>query len=324
MAGSVASHADARELTVAQRADLSLMQSLLPRPAGYTQQEWDEILVLEAPSVLGVASSSANCLDEESLSEGSLGSYSASNNLGDSPCSRGTSLPYSMTDSEDVEDGGINVATSGLPSPLHIDHPAELRSLAALETGQVTRQAIMELLDLLPHSGRPIQAVPGHGYVLSPRSFTTGAYARGPNAGTMRTLREFPVTSQLLASVVRSCAPDCTFSSLTLTRNLMSNMRRDSYNSRFSPNILIPLSHFLDGGLWVEDAQGDVLLEHDGPRGRVVSIQPPYTLLWPRVRHATLPWRGDRLLLIGFHISQAARLNDLDRRRLRELSFHLE
>ena len=303
---------------------LSLMQSLLPGPADYSQQEWDELLILEAPSVLGVASSSANCLDEESVSEGTLGSRSVSGTVRDSPCSQGTSLPYSMTDSDDVAEGGINVETSGLPSPLNITHPAELRSREALENGLVTRQAIMELLDLLPHSGRPIQTVPGHGYVMSPRSFTTGAYARGPNAGTMRTLRDFPISSLLLARIIRSCAPTCTFSSLTLSRNLMSNMHRDSYNSRLSPNILIPLSHFLDGGLWVEDAQGDVLLEQNGPTGRVVSIQPPYTLFWPRARHATLPWRGDRLLLIGYHISQSARLSDVDRRKLLELSFHLE
>ena len=149
---SSASHAVAREPTAAQRADLSLMQSLLPRPADYSQQEWDELLILEAPSVLGVASSSANYLDEESVSEGTLGSRSVSGTFRDSPCSQGTSLPYSMTDSDDVAEGGINVETSGLPSPLNITHPAELRSREALENGLVTRQAIMELLDLLPHS----------------------------------------------------------------------------------------------------------------------------------------------------------------------------
>ena len=253
--------------------------------------------------MLGLASSSANCLDEESVSIPSDALSLESGTPSECSCSRGTSMPYSLSCSEAEDEGCINVET-GLPCPLDPTHPAEQRSLAALETGRVTRRAIMELLDMLPRLGRPIHTVPGHGYVMPPRSFSTGAYARGPSAGTMRTLRDFPLSSLLLARVVRSCAPNCAFSSLTLTRNLMSNMHRDSYNSRWSPNILIPLSDFLEGGIWVEDAHGDVLLEPQGPSGRVVAIQPPFTLLWPRSRHATLPWRGERLLLIGYHIGQ--------------------
>ena len=95
------------------------------------------------------------------------------------------------------------------------------------------------------------------GHTQPPRCFSTGAYARGPNTGLMRGMNDFPFTSLLLARIIRSCAPENRFSSITLLRNLFSSMHRDSYNSRWSPNILVPLSSFAQGGLWVEDPAGE-------------------------------------------------------------------
>ena len=142
--------------------------------------------------------------------------------------------------------------------------------------------------------------------------------------GLMRAMHDYPFVSLLLARILRSCAPDNRFSSITLLRNLYSNMHRDSYNSRYSPNILVPLSCFTQGGLWTEDPSGDMVLERDGPVGRELPLQRPFTILQPHQRHATLPWRGERLILVGYHISFATRLSNGDRSRLATLGFYLE
>ena len=87
------------------------MQEILPRPANVTQQEWDEILLVEAPSVLGLASSAANVLDTPSVSDDELADTSISSSLEvmeadgtqdplPSPSETCTSLPYSPSDSE--------------------------------------------------------------------------------------------------------------------------------------------------------------------------------------------------------------------------------
>ena len=230
------------------------------------------------------------------------------------------------TDSEASEGYCTNIETSlpDLPSTPVAPHPAEVRSQAMLASGRVSGAAITALLDLLPHTGRPIQHMPGHGHALPPRCFNTGAYARGPNTGLMRAMHDYPYSSLLLARIIRSCAPDNHFSSITLLRNLFSSMHRDSYNSRRSPNVLVPLSHCTQGGLWVEDPQGSMVLEQDGPPGREIPLRRPYAILWPHQRHATLPWQGERLVLVGYHISQAPRLSVHDRSRLALLGFHLE
>ena len=142
--------------------------------------------------------------------------------------------------------------------------------------------------------------------------------------GQTRAVHSYPLSTLLLSRIIQSCAPDCRFSSISLTRNLLSSMHRDSFNSRLTPNILIPLSHFQQGGLWIEDAAGDVALGLSGPLGRAVPLQRPYTVFRPHQRHATFPWRGDRLVLIGYHIGQASRLSNQDRRRLADLGFLLE
>ena len=293
------------------------MRTLLPRPANYTQADWDEILILETPSVLGLASSAADVLDPNTDADTPASSRS---NAGLS--SPSTSVPYSPSSSAS-HGSCINIDMSALPQ-MHTalpPSPAENMARTLLSSGAVTGRDVSGLLDLLPHSGRPVHQELGHGFTQQPRQFTAGAYAHGPNAGIMRTTRDYPLSTLLLSRVMQSCAPGCCFSSLTLTRNLLSSMHRDSYNSRLTPNILVPLSHFQHGGLWIEDAAGDIALGPDGPLGRDMPILRPYTILWPHQRHATLPWRGDRLVLIGYHIGQASRLSGPDRRCLAELGF---
>ena len=54
--------------TPAQQMDLELVRSILPRPPHVQPRDWDELLLVEAPSVLGLASSAANVLDTASAS----------------------------------------------------------------------------------------------------------------------------------------------------------------------------------------------------------------------------------------------------------------
>ena len=156
----------------ARLQDLQLLREMMPCPPNCAQDEWDELLLLEAPSVLGLASSAAEVLDSEvDTPAGSDSSASL------------TTLPYSPT-SDSSRCSCINIDMSDLP-PVHSatpQSPAERKARLLLESGSVTGQEITDLLDLLPHSGRPIHQEPGHGYTQQPRQFTTGAYAHGPNA----------------------------------------------------------------------------------------------------------------------------------------------
>ena len=214
------------DLSSPQLQDLELMRSLFPCPDGHTQDEWDELLLLEVPSVLGLASSAADVLDLDTEGDTPVNSDPSA-----SPGSSVTSVPYSPS-SGASRGSGINVDMSDIP-PVHpttTQSPAERMARELLASGTVTGQAMTELLDLLPHTGRPIHQEQGHGYTQRPRQFLTGAYARGPNTGLMRSVHSFPLTTLLMSRIMRSCAPAAV--------------------SPASPC----LAHFLQGGLWVEDA----------------------------------------------------------------------
>ena len=118
-------HGHTARLTPVQLSDLELMRALLPRPPHISQREWEETLLLEAPSVLGLASGAANVLDTASASDAELEdasedasrASSVAEGLPDSPASPAatdTTMPYSPSASEVSSGDGINIET-GLP-----------------------------------------------------------------------------------------------------------------------------------------------------------------------------------------------------------------
>ena len=54
--------------------------------------------------------------------------------------------------------------------------------------------------------------------------------------------------------------------------------------------------------LWVEALEGDISWEPGRPAGAVRDIQHLYVSRPPCLTHATCPWRGNRVVLVGHHI----------------------
>ena len=78
---------------------------------------------------------------------------------------------------------------------------------------------------------------------------------------------------------------------------------------------------FTGGQLWVEDFAGSVFI--DGVPGRAVEPTLPCITFQSRLRHATLSWTGDRLVIVLYHIRQAWRLSEQSRERLNRAGFHV-
>ena len=128
-------------------------------------------------------------------------------------------------------------------------------------------------------------------------------------------MRTFPWFTRLLACIARTQVPGIQFSTVSINRNCVARIHRDSHNQAFIPNHLIPLSHFL----WLEQMQGPIVL--DGIPGVALPIQLPYTSFDPRLRHATLPWEGTRTVLIALHIRSAWRLSSEFLQTLQDTGF---
>ena len=109
-----------------------------------------------------------------------------------------------------------------------------------------------------------------------------------------------PYVTMLLTSILRSSAPGSWFSSATLSLNIRSGIHTDSHNYASIENILVPASSFERGELWLRHPQGDHVLQ-DLP-GRLLRICQPCVHFLSHTQHATMPWCGNRLLVIGYHI----------------------
>ena len=117
-----------------------------------------------------------------------------------------------------------------------------------LESATFDFSCVKELVSLLPSEdpARSEDAFSGA------HSWTTGAFVRGGNLGARRNLSNFPAVSTLLAVVLRSASPDASFTSLALLTNQSAWIHRDLNNACGSLNTAIELSHFSQGGIWVQ------------------------------------------------------------------------
>ena len=95
-------------------------------------------------------------------------------------------------------------------------------------------------------------------------------------------------------------------------------------NNADTPNLLIPLSHFEGGHLFVEDGNGNYMLDQQGPTGYVHLVTLPFLTFDAAKRHLVLPWAGRRLILGAYHIRDADRLPHHFQQGLRGLGFAME
>ncbi|CAE7673329.1 Pol [Symbiodinium sp. CCMP2592] len=198
--------------------------------------------------------------------------------------------------------------------------PAEALAMHCFMQGEVTWDQIARLLDLLPAQDK-IRWRQEEGQLFEyPKSFMTGAWARGPQHGITRNARAFPLVSRLLSHIIQSVDPEFHFSSCTLSRNVCAKPHRDSHNAKGSWNLVIPCSRFEGGEIWVQQDNGAFLLQQGGHPGHMWPATTP-TRFNPSSWHATSPWTGVRIVLIGFHVKHVGKLLDDDRKLLISLGF---
>ena len=132
------------------------------------------------------------------------------------------------------------------------------------------------------------------------------------------------MVSRLLNAVLYTLSGVHSHSTVFLARNRAMGLHSDSQNHQDVPNVLIPLSVFSGGQLFVESEEGDVCLDHQGKvRGYIYPITLPFLSFDAQKRHSILPWSGCRLILGSFHIRGADRLPQGTRNVLRSLGYSL-
>ena len=301
-----------------QREQILDLLSHMARPQDIGVEEWQELLLLEAPSILGMAAPKAAALE---ASEPTFPSSDSSSEEASHEASADSLAGYSPSpDRSPITRRGFNLL---VPNGLHLEelsdaHESEHIAMHALLNRWLWEEDLLALTLHLPSCTRQFQ----HSLEMNGScSFLMGAYIHGCSAGILSNSRNFPLVTLLITSVVRSVAPQAWFSSAGISLNIQSNAHKDSNNSAVVQNTLIPASDFQHGELWLEDGAGQH--EVEGRLGRLVPLVRPFICFNPRVRHATQAWLGNRLVIIGYHIRNPEYLSAADKNELCRIGFRL-
>ena len=150
---------------------------------------------------------------------------------------------------------------------------------------------------------------------------------RGPSVGPVlrfaAELSHFPAAVQCFATLLRQAFPGQVFSSLAVFDNVAAAMHKDSRNAPY-PNLLFALTRFRGGEVWCESSTGTVFRSVRGldrPSILLPVADAPQTLMAHEVFHQTEPWKGDRLLLVGFTVQRTLELSLAQLQLLQSLGF---
>ena len=156
------------------------------------------------------------------------------------------------------------------------------------------------------------------------KTFTAGAYVYSNLASLRSNAYKYPATTRLLATVLRQHFPIRTFTSAGLFRQLKAPPHVDTNNQPGCPNLLLPVSQFEGGSVWVA-GHGDHELSVHGKlhTGSLLNVAQGPCELDAQCLHAACDWSGTRLILVGFCVKNCASLHPESAARLDSLNFPL-
>ena len=139
-------------------------------------------------------------------------------------------------------------------------------------------------------------------------SWFSGAFVHGGKAGLRSNTKEYPMATRFLTMFARRFTGDKTFSAIGVARNTTLGMHRDSHNARNTMNMVLPLTDFEGGDLWVCDPQdtSSTTIERELPigqrvKGKLLELSKENLVEFnPSLWHEVQPWKGDRLVLLAY------------------------
>ena len=156
-------------------------------------------------------------------------------------------------------------------------------------------------------------------------SWTSGAYAKGPLRGVRKNASLFPACTRVLCRLVLQTFPEADFTAVAIFKNLKTALHIDMNNESDSLNYLIPVTVFQGGEVWQQGPGTAVVQDELGQNltGHFVPVASGPCTIDPRTTHCTMPWVGDRVLLVAFKPAHACELSTPFRQQLLDLGFPL-
>ena len=97
---------------------------------------------------------------------------------------------------------------------------------------------------------------------LATRAFTVGTFYHAGTVGVRTNTTKFPGSTALLAHMVRACT-HTPFTAVSMLCNVHVRTHRDKYNMQDTLNILIPVTKFRQGQIWIEEENKDQICRRE-------------------------------------------------------------
>ncbi|CAE7336935.1 Ovostatin [Symbiodinium sp. KB8] len=157
-------------------------------------------------------------------------------------------------------------------------------------------------------------------------TFSAGAYGHRSYVGLHKQTSKTPMVCRMFNALIRQLAPALRWTTLSVVCNSLNELHIDRQNAAID-SLVLGLSHFTGGHLWLQDSTGTCFeeVQQNLLPGRVYEISRRCYLLPAFARwHRTYPWQdGDRIVLIAYAIGQYRCLSAEHKAQLQDLGFVL-
>ena len=149
---------------------------------------------------------------------------------------------------------------------------------------------------------------------------TLGAYQHGGIVNVTNATKKYEKEVEAACELLRHDFPGEGFTSIVLVKNAVMPIHRDSYNKKESSNLVSPLAVTKGSGVWQELKVGDEFKGEYQTRcvngkevpGQVIEFTRPVKVNPSRLHEPVLGESGPRMLVVGFTIAGAHKL-DVDK-----------
>ena len=206
----------------------------------------------------------------------------------------------------------------GTPKPCTQGHEPFAADL--LDRKDFRATSVLQLIDMLPRESG-LRKVQGHGgsRLCLGAHYRAGALHEYKNNTTLRR------SCKYLCAFIHHVAPRHVFASMDILDDVQSGVHVDRFNLKRTASLVVPISEFSEGELWVEDPAGTHVLK-DGLAqrfGYLHSFKQGPCLFDPHARHAVMPWSGRRVVIAAYMPMGVDDTDPVVRSRLSELGFVL-
>ena len=220
----------------------------------------------------------------------------------------------------EVSGGSVDTGPAAIPSAIRVPdmHPAELRAKQILSSGSnVSCRAVRKLFDLVEKEPAP-RGDQGE-------SFTSGLFRLGGVLGLRTSSQQLPLVTRVINKFACNRVPRFGYTTFSLFNNVATGPHKDFHNAHLD-NVIVSLGGFTGGGIWIQESGGSTPCPDDPSLlGRVLNFRNGTIRLRAKTTvHSTMPWKGNRTVLVLFSAKHPSDISSDLCSELRDLGFPID